>query len=33
MVHFYANNQFMQKTGMWLTGLFSSHVNGIFLGF
>ena len=28
MVHFYANNQFMQITGMRLPGLFSSGVNG-----
>jgi len=33
MVYFYANNQFMQTTGMRLTGLFSSRVNGFGLGF
>jgi len=33
MVHFYVNNRFMQITGMRLTGLFSSHVNGFGLGF
>jgi len=33
MLRFYANNRFMQITGMRLTGRFSSRVNGFGLGF
>jgi len=33
MVHFYANNRFIQITVMRLRRLFSSRVNGFGLGF